>query len=243
MAMKTSLSGATAIITGAGRGIGRAITLSLAEAGVDVVPVSRTRKELDDLAGAVQKLGRRVVPVVADVGEEAEVRAMVRTAAAEFERIDILVNNAGIGHFSPVREMAAAEFDAMWRVNMRGLFLCTREVLPMMENQRSGDIVNIASLAGRNAFTGGAGYAATKWAVIGFSRCLMLEVRDKNIRVMTLCPGSVDTSFGDRADRSVKSSGEIPAAHDIATVVLNALSMPRNVMVSEIDIRPTNPKG
>lgn len=241
--MNNSLNGTIAIITGAGRGIGRAITLRLAGAGVHVVPVSRTRKELDDLAGEIRNIGGRAFPIVADVGKEADIRNMVELTVREFSRIDILVNNAGIGHFSPVREMTAEHFDAMWRVNVRGVFLSTREVLPVMEKQRSGDIVNIASLAGRNAFTGGAGYAATKWALIGFSRCLMLEVRDKNIRVITLCPGSVDTTFGDHTAKDIQSTGIIPAADDIASVVLNSLTMPRHVMVSEIDIRPTNPKG
>jgi 3-oxoacyl-[acyl-carrier protein] reductase len=241
--MKSLLSGTTAIVTGAGRGIGRAITLQLAAAGVDIIPVSRTKTELDVLAGEVRKMGRRVVPVVADVGEEADVRKIVESAVREFGGVDILINNAGIGHFSPVREMTTEQFDAMWRVNMRGVFLCTREVVPLMEKQNSGDIINIASLAGRNAFIGGAGYAATKWALIGFSRCLMLEVREKNIRVITLCPGSVDTTFGDQGAQAIKSSGAIPAADDIASVVLDTLMMPRHVMLSEIDIRPTNPKG
>ncbi len=111
-----------------------------------------------------------------------------------------------------------------------------------MSAQHSGDIVNIASLAGRNSFVGGAGYSATKWALIGFARSLMLEVRENNIRVITLCPGSVDTDFAGPGHVPSRP-GIIPAADDIAAVVLDALRMPRNVMVSEIDIRPTNPNG
>lgn len=106
-----------------------------------------------------------------------------------------------------------------------------------MIKQNSGDIINISSLAGRNAFVGGAGYSATKWAVIGFARSLMLEVRKNNIRVITICPGSVNTSFSN----NVKDTSQMPQPEDIAKVVVDALSMPRNVMVSEIDVRPTNP--
>jgi NADP-dependent 3-hydroxy acid dehydrogenase YdfG len=113
-----------------------------------------------------------------------------------------------------------------------------------MRKQGSGDIINIASLAGKNSFKGGAGYSATKWALIGFGRTLMLEVRDRNIRVITVCPGSVDTSFNSPMPHSRPTPvGEqsIPTADDIAQIVLDALLMPRQVMVSEIDVRPTNP--
>jgi 3-oxoacyl-[acyl-carrier protein] reductase len=122
------------------------------------------------------------------VTREPDVRELVAQTVGTFGRIDVLVNNAGIGVFAPVAELAVADFDAMWSVNIRGVFLATREVLPHMKRRKSGDILNIASLAGRNAFTGGAGYCATKWALIGFARCLLLEVREDNIRVITICP-------------------------------------------------------
>ena len=170
------------------------------------------------------------------------VEHLISETKRNFGTIDILINNAGIGAFAKVAELSSKDFDAMWNINMRGVFLCTKAVLPFMLGQQSGDIINIASLAGRNAFIGGAGYSATKWALIGFSRCLMLEVREKNIRVITLCPGSVNTGFGGSSDGTVKNSDAIPKAEDIAQVVLNALLMPRNVMISEIDVRPTNPK-
>jgi len=241
--MTGPLARMTAIVTGAGRGIGRALALALASEGVNIVAAARTSAEVAQVADEAVRRGVGALPVTADLTKEADITAMISAAAEKFGRIDILVNNAGIGHFAPVRDMQTAHFDAMWSVNMRGLFLTTRAVLPFMERQNSGDIVNIASLAGRNAFTGGAGYAATKWALIGFSRCLMLEVREKNIRVITLCPGSVDTTFGGAAASSLKSWGSIPGAGDIATVAVNTLRMPRHVMVSEVDIRPTNPKG
>ena len=187
--------------------------------------------------------GRALVePVVADVADEGAVERMVSETLKAYGTIDGLVNNAGIGRFASVASMTTEDFDAMWGVNMRGVFLCTRGVLPTMTSRATGDIVNIASLAGRNAFTGGAGYAATKWALIGFSRCLMLEVRDKNIRVITLCPGSVATDFAGPGHHAANAHA-IPSADSIAAVALDAVRMPRNTMVSEIDIRPTNPKG
>ena len=229
-----------AIITGSGKGIGRAIAITLASAGARVVVSSRTQTDIDAVVREINALGGNAIAVKADVSSESSVKRLIEITTHSFGGIDILVNNAGIGTFSNVAAMKTEDFDRMWNVNMRGVFLCTREALPSMIQQTSGDIINIASLAGRNAFIGGAGYAATKWALIGFSRCLMLEVRDKNIRVITICPGSVDTGFvGPSAN--VKHSPQIPKAEDLAQVVLDALQMPRHVMMSEIDVRPTNP--
>lgn len=230
----------TAVVTGAGRGIGKAIALSLAQRGMNLVVASRTSGELEAVCAEIRDGGGEALPVRCDVASETDVTHLVDSAMRRYGTIDVLVNNAGVGFFSAVKDLRPADFDTMWSVNMRGAFLCSKAVLPHMIASSSGDIVNIASLAGRNAFVNGAGYAATKWALIGFSRCLMLEVRKHNIRVVTICPGSVDTSFAGPSGE-VKSGRDIPLAADIAQVVVDALAMPRNVMVSEIDIRPTNP--
>lgn len=232
-----------AIVTGAGRGIGRAIAYALAREGANVVAAARTQLEIDAVANEVKRLGRKAIAVCADVSQEADVKTLVARTVETFGTVDILINNAGIGAFANVVDLSTDTFDGMWGINVRGVFLCSRAVLPYMTKQKSGDIINISSLAGRNAFVGGAGYCATKWALIGFARCLMLEVREHNIRVITICPGSVDTGFGDHRKNSPRSSGNIPKAEDVAQVVVDTLRMPRNVMVSEVDIRPTNPKG
>lgn len=241
--MSINLKDKVAIVTGAGRGIGRAIALTLATIGVDVVVVARTQSEIDLSARDIDKIGRKSLPIRSDITQERDIDNLITQTIEHFGRVDILVNNAGIGMFAKVSELAVKDFDAMWAVNMRGVFLCTRAILPHLIRQHSGDIINISSLAGRNAFVGGAGYCSTKWALIGFSRCLMLEVRQHNIRVITICPGSVDTTFGDQSEVNLKSPGAIPKAEDIAQVVVDTLRMPRNVMVSEVDIRPTDPKG
>jgi len=237
------LNDKVAIVTGAGRGIGKAVALALAKEGAHVVLAARTTSEIETVAKEIEQSGRRALAVPTDVSQESDVNELITKTIETFGTIDILINNAGIGAFGSVTELSTNNFDRMWEVNMRGAFLCSRAVVPYMMKQKSGDIINISSLAGRNAFIGGAGYCATKWALIGFARCLMLEVREHNIRVITLCPGSVETGFGDHPKNSPRSSGNIPKAEDIAQVVVDTLRMPRNVMVSEVDIRPTNPKG
>ncbi len=237
-----TLTGQVALVTGAGRGIGKAIAMALSRRGVSVALTARTQSEIDGVAAAIRSEGGKAIALRADMRDEEQVVRLPESTVKEFGRIDILVNNAGLGHFAKVEQLAPAQFDEMWEVNVRGVFVLTKAVLPSMSAARSGDIVNIASLAGRNSFVGGAGYSATKWALIGFARSLMLEVREKNIRVITLCPGSVDTDFAGPGSTPPRP-GVIPTADDIAAVALDALSMPRNVMVSEIDIRPTNPKA
>ena len=176
----------------------------------------------------------------ADLSNDADIENLFRDISSRLNRLDILVNNAGLAVFAPVRDLSIGDFDTMWSLNMRAVMLCTQRALKMMEPQKSGAIVNVASLAGRNAFVGGAGYAATKWALIGFSRSLMLEVRAHNIRVITICPGSVDTSFS-QSPKEPSRSATILHSEDIAETVMAALKLPDRAMVSEIDIRPTNP--
>jgi len=238
--MNTEQQGKTALVTGAGKGIGRAIALALAKQGMDVVVAARTQTDIDKVAAEITKLGRKALAIQCDVSKEQDVQNLISGALKVFPTIDVLVNNAGIGVFKPVDEMSSADFDSMWETNVRGTFLATKAALPTMKKQKSGDIINIASLAGRNSFKGGTGYSTTKWAMIGFARSLMLEVRDFNIRVITICPGSVDTEFHPESNKN-KDTSRVPKADDIAQVVVNAITMPRYVMVSEIDIRPTNP--
>ncbi len=230
-----------ALVTGAGRGIGKAIALTMANEGASVILTARTLRELEGVRLTIEERGGKAQSIVADLTKDPEVEKIFSQISVEFGRLDILVNNAGIGHFAPVRLLAAKDFDAMWNLNMRALFLCTQNAIPMMENQKSGTIVNISSLAGKNAFVNGAGYAATKWALIGFSKCLMLEEREYNIRVITVCPGSVDTSFNPLEGKR-GNSDKLLKPQDVADAVLTAITLPEHAMMSEIDLRPTNPK-
>jgi 3-oxoacyl-[acyl-carrier protein] reductase len=234
------LKGMTAWITGAGRGIGRAIALRLASEGALVGLTARSKEDLLSVADAVAAAGGRAVMARADVTNPEEVERAFQTVLDAGSRLDILVNNAGIGVFAPVSKLSLEDFDRMWNVNVRGVFLCTRLAVPVMEQQQSGAIINISSLAGMNAFVNGAGYAATKWALNGFTNCLRLEVRSSNVRVITVGPGSVATDFSSTPKEPAKLE-RILQPDDVASAVLAALLLPPRAMMSEIDLRPTNP--
>ncbi|MBI3786833.1 MAG: SDR family NAD(P)-dependent oxidoreductase [Ignavibacteriales bacterium] len=233
------LEHSVALITGAGRGIGRAIALTLANQGATVILTARTKSELEAVRNEIVSKGGKALALQADITNDNDVKRLVDEAVSQTGRLDILVNNAGMGIFKPFKELTVSDFDRMWNLNMRALFLCTQHAVKIMEKQKGGMIVNVSSLAGKNAFLGGAGYAATKWALMGFSKCLMLEVREHNIRVITICPGSVDTAF---SHHDPSKAEKILSPQDVAVTLLAAMSLPERAMVSEIDIRPTNPK-
>jgi 3-oxoacyl-[acyl-carrier protein] reductase len=236
--MIKTLEGKVAIVTGGSKGIGLAIARTLGRNGATVVICGRTAALIQEAVGALSSEGLTVRGVTADVGVPDQVDRLIATTVADHGRLDILVNNAGMGVFKKVEEMDIQDFDAMWTTNVRGVFLATRASLPHLMTSGAGFVVNISSLAGKNTFKGGAGYAATKWALRGFAGSLMLEVRDRNVRVATIFPGSVDTSFS-----SVNRRGDtITQAEDVADAVLFAVTAPGRTMISEIDIRPSNPK-
>ncbi|MFH0992329.1 MAG: SDR family NAD(P)-dependent oxidoreductase [bacterium] len=234
------LKGKVAVVTGAGRGIGKAIALALAGKGATVVLVSRSKNELEAVQAEIQSNAGQALAVPTDLTDDRQVEALFTFVHEHFNNLDILVNNAGIGHFAPFRDLTIQEFDEMWKLNIRGVFVCTKYALPLLEKNPASAIINISSLAGKNAFVNGTGYAATKWALMGFAGCLMLEVRERGVRVITICPGSVATTFSHTNDAAREA--KIIHPQDIAETILTALKIPDRTMVSEIDIRPTNPK-
>lgn len=231
-----------ALITGASRGIGKAIALAFAAAGAHLVLGGRKTDLLAETARAARRHRVEAETLAGDLREEAHVRDLVHTAVRKFGRLDILVNNAGLGYFKPVAEMATAEWDEMFAVNLRAVFLATREALPHLRRAGESFIVNVASLAGKNTFVNGGGYAATKWGLRAFAQCLLLEERKHGVHVITICPGSVATEFGRGEERLPRShQPDIIQPEDVAQCLLAAVQMPARVMVSEIDIRPANP--
>lgn len=230
-----TLQDKTAMITGASKGIGKAIALALAKEGAHVILLARNATALQSLEKEILASGGNAVSFSVDISSEEEVKNVFTKIQKKFSLIDILINNAGIGIFSNLIDMKVKEYDLMMDVNLKGVFLTCRAVIPAMMKQNGGEIINIASLAGKNPFPGGSVYAASKWGLIGLSRTLMLEVREHNIRVVTVCPGSVNTSFANNE----KNNSYIIQPEDVAETVLFALTMPGRTNVSEIDIRPT----
>jgi 3-oxoacyl-[acyl-carrier protein] reductase len=234
------LKNKVAIITGASKGIGRTVAIELAKRGVHVAISARSKNLLEDLSSKISESGVTALYFRGDMSIESEIKKFVARVIGKFQRLDILINNAGIGYFNNVIDLPTEKWDEMFNLNIRGLFIMTRETLPYLRKAGEAVIVNIASLAGKNAFTGGAGYAATKHAVLGFSRCLMLEERQYGVRVITICPGSVNTNFSPSAEDDQKKKRKLQT-DDIASTIINAIQLPQRAMISEIDIRPTNP--
>ncbi len=231
----------TALVTGATEGIGRAIAFALGADGYRVGICARTAARVEETLAELAAAGVTAAGAACDVSDPASVSAMVAKVTAALGPVDVLVNNAGIGHLKPFADLTLEEWDATMAVNVRSLFLVTREVLPGMRERGDGVIVNIASLAGRNPVVGGTAYAASKHAVLGFAKSLLMEVRKEGIRVFTVCPGSVATGFGrGRTVPKVSRTG-ILEPEDVAQVVVDALRLPARALASEIDLRPANP--
>lgn len=235
------LKNKVALITGAGKGIGRATALVLAKEGAHVVVASRTMLDLQSLGREIGNMGRKVLPVETDISRESEVKRLIQTTIDKFAGLDILVNNAGIGRFGRVEELSTQDWDDMFEVNLRGMFICTREALPYLKRRSESFVVNIASIAGKNFFVGGSGYAATKWGVLAFSKCLMLEERNAGVRVLAICPGSVDTHFFHHPSLPKPNREKILKPEDVAQTIVEAIKLPQRAMVSEIEIRPSSP--
>jgi len=231
-----------AIVTGGSRGIGRAVVEALAVDGWRVFlcslhqdSVGRALSELATELGA--GLGSRVAGRAVDVREQGEVDAFVEWVLGEAGRVDCLVNNAGLGRFGPVDELSGEVWREVLRTNLDGAFYFIHAVAPAMKRLGGGFIVNIASLAGKNFFAGGAAYNASKFGMMGLSDAAMLDLRHDGIRVAAVLPGSVDTDFGHgRDDASWMLTGE-----DVARVVMDLLAFPERALPSRVEIRPSKP--
>jgi NAD(P)-dependent dehydrogenase (short-subunit alcohol dehydrogenase family) len=237
MSQNSSLAGQVAVVTGAGRGIGAAIARTLAALGATAVLAGRTRALLEQTEAAIAKDSGWAEAFACDVTDLGSVQALAAHVEKAFGRADILVNNAGIGGFSrPLHELPPDSWDKVLNTNLRGVYYTIRGFAPMMIDARAGHIINISSLAGKNALPNGAAYAASKWGLNGLSYSVAEELRGYNIRVSVVCPGSVDTELSPHAGRDhSKMLHSEDVAHTVAMLVTQA---PRS-FVSEILLRPT----
>jgi 3-oxoacyl-[acyl-carrier protein] reductase len=229
------LSGAVALVTGGSRGIGRAIALRLAELGASVAVCGRDFQALQSAARALQERTRHVFACIADVTVSGDVTALVEKTEESLGPVSILVNNAGMGLFGPAHEKTEQEWDRVMSTNLKSVFLVSRAVAPSMIRRGSGDMINISSLAGRNAFAGGGLYCASKWGLQGLSACMAEDLREHGIRVSVVCPGSVATEF---SGRGPKDPRKVLTPDDVAHAVAMIATQGPQSFLSEVQLRP-----
>ncbi|MGH9773701.1 MAG: SDR family oxidoreductase [Candidatus Acidiferrales bacterium] len=234
--MASAVRGRAALVTGASRGIGLAIARRLGRLGAHVAMNARRAGPLGEAAAKLRAEGIETLAVPGDVTHQEQVAALVETSQRHFGAIDILVNNAGIGIFRSLPELSEADWDNVIDTNLKSVFLMSRAVAPEMIRRGTGFIINIASLAGKNAFAGGAVYCASKWGLMGLTYCMAEDLRGYGIRVSVVCPGSVATEFSPHAG---KDQSKMLQADDVAHAVEMILTAAPQSFLSEVVLRPT----
>lgn len=229
------LAGSVALITGASRGIGKAIAERLARLGASLSLSARDGNRLDAVAAELQS-STHTFTIPADLTRPDQVASLVSQTEQALGPIGILVNNAGVGTFSPIQDAADSDWDTILDTNLKAVFLLTKAVAPGMIRRRSGHILNIASLAGKNAFAGGAIYCASKWGLLGLTQCAAEDLRAYGIRVSAICPGSVATEF---SPHGKKDLSKMLQPDDVAHAVEMILTQAPQSFISEVSLRPT----
>jgi NADP-dependent 3-hydroxy acid dehydrogenase YdfG len=232
----TSIEGKVAVVTGAGRGMGKAIAIELGRMGARVALAARSRAELDATALAI---GSTASVIPADMRRREDVHKLLDATSSVLGPVDILVNAAGIGIFGRLADFSDADYDSILDTNLRSIFMASRYVLPSMIERQTGHIINIASIAGKVGSATRAVYCASKFGVVGFTESLAEEVRQYGIRVCLICPGSTDTSFSSDPNREGKAKGKMLRPEDIAHAVRTIVTQEPNSFISEIILRPT----
>jgi 3-oxoacyl-[acyl-carrier protein] reductase len=233
----SSVAGQVAVITGGGHGIGAGIARRLASLGIITVICGRSRAPLEETGQAIAAAGGRCQAMECDVTDLASVETLAVTVAKNLGRIDILVNNAGIGGFGgPLYKLPPEQWNQILNTNLRGVYYCVRAFAPMMIRAQAGHIINISSIAGKNALPNGAAYAASKWGLNGLSYSIAEELRGYNIRVSVICPGSTNTSLDPHTG---KDQGKMLTPDDVGHIVGMLVTQAPQSFASEIILRPT----
>ena len=237
MSESQALTGQIAVITGAGRGIGAAIAIKLADMGARSIVCGRTRAALEQTAVAIQANGGQSTVIECDLTDLRSVEALAEYVGREFGRVDILANNAGIrGQQGPLQELPPDGWDNIVNTNLRGVYYMIRAFAPLMIRAHTGHIINISSLAGKNPIPNGAAYAASKWGLNGLSYSVAEELRAHNVRVSAICPGSVHTEFNPHTG---KDAEKMLQPSDVAHAVAMIVTQSPQSFASEILLRPT----
>ena len=237
----TELKNKNALITGAGKGIGKAIALALAKEGVNVILLARTQADVDQLTKETNALGVKSLGISADVSDINSVNMAVEKAFAEFKTIDILINNAGIGAFGKFLDLEPSTWERIIQVNLMGTYYITRAVIPNMIERQTGDIINISSTAGLNGNALTSAYSASKFALLGLTDSLMQEMRKHNIRVTALTPSTVATDLAIDLKLTDGNPEKVMQPEDVAELIIVQLKLNRRVFIKNSSIWSTNP--
>lgn len=237
-----TLQNKKAIITGGGRGLGKATALAFAKEGIDVAITGRTESALKETVSEIEALGVRATYAVFDVGNYEDVKTSIKNVIDTLGGVDILVNNAGIGSFGSFNDMPVEQWTQIIQTNLMGMYHVTKEVLPSLIAKNEGDIINVSSTAGLNGNATTSAYSASKFAVIGMSESLMKEVRKNNIRVVTLTPSTIESDMSIEAGIAEKGSiDSVLQPEDFAELILAGLKLPRRAMLKGASLWSTNP--
>jgi 3-oxoacyl-[acyl-carrier protein] reductase len=237
----TDLKNKNAFITGAGKGIGKAVAIALAKEGVNLILVSRTQADIDQLANEVSNLGVKCLALSADVSDINSINTAVEKALAEFKNIDILINSAGIASFGKFLELEPDAWERIIQVNLMGTYYTTRAIIPNMIERQTGDIINISSTAGLNGNALTSAYSASKFAVLGLTDSLMQEMRKHNIRVTALTPSTVATDMAKDLNLTDGNPEKVMQSEDMAELIIAQLKLNRRVFIKNSSIWSTNP--
>ncbi|SFD01560.1 3-ketoacyl-ACP reductase [Flavobacterium phragmitis] len=237
----TDLKNKNALITGAGKGIGKAVAIALAKEGVNLILVSRTKSDIDQLAEETSKLGVKTLALSADVSDINSINSAVEKAIAEFKSIDILINSAGIASFGKFLELEPEAWERIIQVNLMGTYYTTRAIIPNMIERQTGDIINISSTAGLNGNALTSAYSASKFAVLGLTDSLMQEMRKHNIRVTALTPSTVATDMAKDLNLTDGNPEKVMQSEDMADLIIAQLKLNRRVFIKNSSIWSTNP--
>ncbi|AYA36833.1 3-ketoacyl-ACP reductase [Hymenobacter oligotrophus] len=236
-----NLTGKVALVTGAGKGIGRAVAVALAKEGAHVGLLARSENQLQEVAAEIAALGGKAAVVTADVADRLAVEAAVEQVRQQLGPIDILINNAGIGTFAKLLDMPVEEWERIIQVNLLGTYYTTRAVLPDMLARQAGDIINVASTAGQRGAATTSAYSASKFGVLGFTESLMQEVRKQNIRVSALTPSTVATELAISNNLTDGNPERVMQPEDLAEFIIAQLKLNRRIFIKEAGMWSTNP--
>lgn len=237
MATPNSIEGKVAIVTGASKGIGKAIAEVFAKSGVKVVLAARTRKVVEQVEANLKEIGADVLAIPTDVTDDKAVQSLITETLDAYQKLDILINNAGAGVFGNVIDYDHTDWDTVINANLKGVFLCSKFALPHLITDGGGQIINVLSIAAKVAFPASGAYCAAKAGALAFTKVLAAEVRQQNVRVTAVLPGSVETPFWDDIPEHPDFDKMLKPEH-IADAILSVCQQPKGMVTEEIVVMP-----